>query len=263
MRRLASKFGFVHRALWQRNVAYRWAALLGPPPLLGCALAVLGLTGWHIIWHAAPEPGADAPWAHWIRPLPAEEQPYAETAAGPLPRADTRGRFIGFKPGWAADIRPITIDATMDVNVSASALTTFALDETVIPLARILDAGPPDGLFVGGATAYFAAQSAGLYAFSARLVWSGPQSANCMVRLGSAHHGMIRNLNINVPSQSTVDYAPTEFRLEPGLMLLQAAIGCWRGDRAVAPGTVTILVRRPGEVILTPVSAEEVITPVR
>jgi hypothetical protein len=261
MRRVAAKLAFVHRTLWQRDQAYRWAVLLGPPPLLGCALAALALTVWQQFPHAAPEPGSDAPWAHWTRPLPSEAQPYTESMALVLPKTDPTGGFIGFQPGWFGDIRPMSVDATMDVNVIASAVASLTLDGPTIPLARIVDAGPTSGLFVGAARTLVVVRTPGLYAFSAQLAWSGTQTVNCVVRLASAHHRLIRNVNLNVASQSVLNYAPTEFRLKPGLLVLQTAVGCWRGDHAMAPGTLTLLVRRPGEVGLTPVAADEVIRP--
>ena len=261
MKRLAGKLAFIHRTLWQRDHAYRWAMLLGPPPLVGCALAAFALAVWQLLPNAAPAPNRDVPWAHWTRPVPHDDQPYAEAPSAALPKTDATGHFIGFQPGWTGDIRPMTVDATMDVNVFASQLASFTLDGPTISLARILDAGPPSGLFIGAARTFFVVRTPGLFAFSAQLAWSGMQSANCMVRFGSPHHGMIRNINLNVASQTVLDYAPTTFRLEPGLLLLQAGAACWRGDHVVAPGTLTLLVRRPGELILTPVDANEVIRP--
>ena len=130
-------------------------------------------------------------------------------------------------------------------------------------LARILDAGPPNGLFVGAAKTLFVVQTAGLYAFSLQLAWSGTQTATCVVRFASAHHRMIRNINLNPSSQSVLTYPSTTFRLQPGLMLLQSAAGCWRGDHMTGPGILTLMVRRPGELVLSPVHGDEVIRPLR
>ena len=266
MRFFAGKLAFVHRTLWERDGVYRWAALLGPPPLTGCALAALALILWNHFSHVTPVPGndvpdSDAPWAHWSRPLPRGDQPYTEAPTVALPQKDANGGFVGFEPGWFGNIVPMTVAATMDVDVIASPITSLALDGPTIPLARVLDAGPPNGLFVAAPRTLFVVQTPGLYAFSVRLTWSGTQSANCVVRLGSAHHRMIRSVNLNVASETVLNYAQTEFRLQPGLFLLQGAIGCWRGAQAAAPGTVTVLVRRPGEVEPTPVAADEVIRP--
>ncbi len=262
MRRLAAKLAFVHRTLWQRDQAYRWAVLLGPPPLLGCALAVLV---WAVIQQMAPHaagPGSDAPWAHWTRPVPQEVQPFAEAPTAVLPRTDAGGRFVGFQPGWLGAIQPMSVDETMDANVIGSVLTHFTLDQPTIPLARILDAGPPTGLFVGTVKAFFVVQTPGAYAFSLRLARSGTQSANCLVRFGSDKHRMVRNISLNTNGQTVLNYPPTEFQLEPGLFFLEAAVGCWRGDHMVGPGDMTVMVRHPGELVLTPAAADEVIRPV-
>ncbi len=262
MRRLAAKLAFVHRALWQRDQVYRWALLLGPPPLFGCALAVLA---WAVVQQTAPGPrvpGSDAPWAHWDRPVPQEGQPFAEAPTAALPRTDASGRFVGFQPGWLAAIQPMSVNAVMDTNIDPSVLTGFVLDQPGIPLARILDAGPPTGLFAGTARAFLVIRTPGVYAFSLRLARSGTQSADCLVRLGSAKHRIMSNVSLNTSGQAVLIYAPAEFRLEPGLFLLVAAVGCWRGDHMAGPGEVTVMVRHPGESALQPAAADEVIRPV-
>jgi hypothetical protein len=262
MKRLAAKFAFVHRTLWQRDQAYRWTVLLGPPPLFGCAVAALAWVAIQQFQHGATVPSSAAPWAHWTRPVPQAGQPYTEAPAAALPRTDASGRFVGFQPGWMGEIRPMSVDATMDTNVFASVLTNFTIDGPTVPLARILAAGPSTGLFVGTTETYFVAQTPGIYAFSVQFAWSGAQSADCAVRFGSANHRMVRNTNLNISSQSILSYAPTEFRLEPGLFLLQTAVGCWHGDHVMGPGTLTVMVRHPGELVLTPAAADELMRPV-
>jgi hypothetical protein len=162
MRRLVAKLAFVHRTLWQRDQAYRWAALLGPPPLLGCALAALV---WAVVLQRAqhaPAAEGDAPWARWTRPVPQEVQPFTEAPSAALPQTDASGRFVGFQLGWLGAIHPMSVDRTLDANVLDSVLATFTLDQPTIPLARVLDAGPPTGLFVGAAKAFFVVQTPGL-----------------------------------------------------------------------------------------------------
>jgi len=256
-----AKLAFVHRTVWERNQAYRWAILLGPPPVFGCVVAALG---WAIMPHVTgPPPGSDAPWAHWTRPVAEDGQPFAEPPTAPLPRQDASGRFVGFQPGWVGAILPMTVDATRDANVlGGSTLGSFTLDQPAIPLSRILDAGPPTGLFVGVQRAFFVARTPGLYAFSARLARAGSQSADCLVRLGSSHHRMLRNINLNAAADAVLTYPPTEFRLEPGLFLLTAAVGCWRGDRMAGPGEMTLLVRHPGDTALQQATADELIRPI-
>ena len=262
MRRLASKLGFVHRTLWQRDAMYRWAVLLGPPPLFGCALAMLAWAVVQQVTPHAPLPGDDIPWAHWQRPVPQEGQPFVEAPTAPLPRTDVSGRFVGFQPGWVGAIQPMSVDATMDANVDGSVVASFMLDQPTIPLARVLDAGPPTGLFAGAAKTFFVVQTAGVYGFSLRFTRSSPQSADCLMRLASAKHRMVRNINLNINGQTVLNYPVTEFRLEPGLFMLVVGAGCWRGDHVVGPGDVTVMVRHPGDQSLEPVAGYEVIRPV-
>jgi hypothetical protein len=261
MRRLAAKFAFVHRTLWQRDQAYRWAVLLGPPPLFGCALAALIWAGVQHMSLTQPGQDAGAPWAHWTRPVPQEGQPFAEAPTAALPRTDESGRFVGFQPGWQGTIQPMSVDAVMNVHVVGSVLTNFTLDQPTIPLARILDAGPPTGLFVGIAKAFLVIQTPGLYALSVRLTRSGTQSADCLIGFGSAKHPMVRDVNINTSGQAVLNFRPTMFQLEPGLFRLTVAVGCWRGDHMVGPGEVTVMVNRPGDHMMRPAAADELIRP--
>jgi hypothetical protein len=267
MKRLAAKLVFVHRTLWHREQAYRWAFLflLGPPPLLGCAVAALA---WSFVPpFAAHAPsaaqGSDAPWAHWNRPAVEDGQPFTEPPTASLPRSDASGRYGGLQTGWTGEIRPMSVDATMEVNVMGSVLGSFTLDQSTIPLARILDAGPPGGLFAGTARTFFVVRTAGLYAFSARLTRSGTQSANCLVRLGSRHHKMLRAIVLNAAGDAVLKFPATEFRLEPGVFLVLVAVGCWRGDHMLGSGEMTLMVRHPGESVLKPVMADEVMRPVQ
>jgi hypothetical protein len=263
MRRFIAKLRFIHRTLWQRDQAYRWAAVLGPPPLIGCALAALALAGWHRLPDDTAVRASKAPWANWTRPVPHGEQPYTEAPTAALPQTDAGGRFVGFQPGWTGEIRLMTLDATKDANVSSSGLASFTIDGPTFPLARVLDAGPSGGLFVGTAQTFFVVQTPGLYAFSARLVWQGAQSADCLVRLVTPRHTMLRNVTLNIESQGAVNYPPTTFTLQKGLLGLRAAAGCWRGDRAVGPGTLTLMVRRPGQAAFSPAAVDELIRPIQ
>ena len=264
MKRFMAKLGFVHRTLWQREHAYRWAALFGPPPLMGCAVAFLVWTGTQRLGaHAPPDtPDGNVPWAHWTRPVAQGGQPFGEMPNAPLPQRDASGGYVGFQPGWAGAIQPMTVDATMDVNVVATSLGSFTLDQPTIPLARVGDAGPPTGLFVGTGRTFFTVRTGGLYAFSARLARTGTQSANCVVRLGSAHHRILRNVVLGAAGDAVLNFPSTEFRLDPGLFLLQVAVGCWRGDSMNGSGELILMVRRPGDAASRPAAADELVRPV-
>ena len=187
VRQLIGKIAFVHRALWQRDFSYRWAVLLGPPPLIGAGVAALVLAALHGAGTGASSPGATASWAHWERPVPQESEPFVEQTR-PLPPKDLSGHYRGTVPGWLGEVHRMSIDATQDVNVEELVSGTFTLDQTDVPLQRIADAGPVTGLFVGAMRTFFVARTPGLYAFSVRLTRSGTLTADCLVRLGSRHH---------------------------------------------------------------------------
>ena len=74
---------------------------------------------------------------------------------------------------------------------------------------------------------------------------------------------MLRNIVLNSAGTAVLNFPPTEFRLEPGLFLVQVAAGCWRGDRMVGDGETALLVRHPGEPDLKPATADEVVRPVQ
>ena len=263
MRRFAAKLGFVHRELWQRRHAYRWAVLLGPPPLIGCAVAALVWAGdQRFLAHAPSGTTAnDVPWAQWTRPVMEAGQPFTEVPSAPLPRSNGTNRIGGLQPGWVGGILPMTIDAVMGVNIVGTSLGSFTLDQPTIPLKRITDAGPPTGLFVGATRAFFVARTRGVYAFSARLTRDGTQSADCIVRLNSAHHRILRNEVLHAAGDAVLDFQPIAFRLDPGLFALQLAVGCWRGDVTAGSGELTLMVRHPGDEALRPAGVTEVMRP--
>ena len=257
MKSLTSKLAFVHRTLWQREPLYRWSALLGPPPAIGAAFAFLVVSA---LQPAAPDGSGKAVWAHWTRPLPEGRGPFAE-ATRPFPPEDGIGGYRGLVRGWLGETLPIMMDATQDVNVSGEVLTRFTLDQALIPLQRVVDAGPPSGLFIGGLRAWFVVPVAGEYAFSARLTRSGTLSADCLVRLGSARHRMLRDVDLGTDGSAVLNFPPTAFRLEPGLFEITLAVGCWRGPAVLGAGTMALIVRGPGETGLREARPNELLRP--
>ena len=260
MRRLVSRLAFVHRTLWQRDAAYRWAALLGPPPVIGVALAALCLAAFPRLWATATTQAAGAPWAHGTRPPQQEAEPFQESTL-PLPARDANGRYHGLTPGWRGEIHPMSVDATQEVSVSGSVLASFSVDQPDIALQRVVDAGPPSGLFMARAQSFFVVRTPGLYTFSLRLARTGTQSADCVARLNSRRHQMIRHITLNVDKTAVLTYPTTQFRLEPGLLEVGVGVGCWRGEQVLGAGDVTVMVRRPGELALGPAAADELLRP--
>jgi hypothetical protein len=178
-----------------------------------------------------------------------------------LPRADKQGRFAGYQTGWQGDIQPLRIEPTLDANVLPSVIGHFTLEQSVIPLARILDAGPQEGLFVGVAKTFLVIRAAGLYAISVRLARLGLQTANCLARVGISEHRLVRSMNLNAAGWAVLNYPATELRLEPGLFAVGVAVGCWSGNQMVGPGEATLMIRHPGEPALRPAGDDEVIRP--
>ncbi len=261
MRLLAGKLAFVHRTLWRRNHMYRWAVLLGPPPVMGVIIAALFLAARPAHWPGTSRQTGGVAWAHWVRPVTQVGEPFVEPTLK-LPPRDAGGHYQGLRTGWRSEVHPMSVDATRDADVSESVLASFTVDQPDIALQRVVDAGPPTGLFVAGAQSFFVVLTPGLYAFSARLVRSGTQSADCVVRLVSSKHRMIRNVSLNTGGNATLTYPATQFRLEPGLFRVNVGVGCWRGDRALGAGDVALMVRTPGEAALRPATADELMRPV-
>ncbi len=268
MKRFLAKLAFLHRVLWHRDPTYRTAVLLGPPPLLGCAV----VAAMWLATHGSPVPGTavepsraggDVPWAHWTRPLPAAQgnEPESEEPRLPLPQPGPSGAFPGFEFGWQAAIQPMTVDASMETDVIATVLTRFTVDSATVPLERILDAGPPTGLFVGVEQSYLVVRRPGLYALSARLQRSATTSANCLMRLGMGAHRLIRSVNIGVGGDAVVDYRPVRLQLKAGLYPIGVAVGCWRGEQMNGSGTVTLLIQHPGEFAPLPAASGELLRP--
>ena len=257
--RLTRKLAFVHRVLWQRDPIYRAVVLFGPPPLIGCALAASVLAGLHQIAPLTDASRDVVPWAHWSRPVPLSEQVLTAQPTAALPSVDTSGGFVGFLSGWQGTIQPMSVDATMDADISAAVIARFTLDQPTISLARILDAGPPAGLFVGAERGFIVIRTAGVYAFALRLQRSSPQSADCIVRFNTSRQRLVRNINLNTSGDAVLHYPAAEFQLEPGLYLVAVGVGCWRGDHMVGPGELTLLIRHPGDDVLRPARADEVI----
>lgn len=262
MKRHVARLAFLHRTLWQRDPTYRWAVLLGPPPAIGCLLAALAWTALSFGTPGRSGRQGDAPWVRWDRPVPQDGQPYTDQRVIPLPATDAGGHIAGSRPGWLGAIMPITVDATGDADVLPTRLATFTLDQPDISLASLLEEGPPTGLYVGVLRSFFVIPAAGIYAFSVRLTRSDTRSAECLVRLGSAHHRMVRSIVLHAAGHAVLDFPATEFRLERGLLFLSTAVGCWRGDQVVGAGDLIVTVRAPGERTMAPAAASSLIRPV-
>jgi hypothetical protein len=255
MTRFLAKLAFLHRRLWRQDGTYRWAALLGPPPLFGVGLAAALWAGLHAYGVVDPPP----PWApsHQAAAIAPSRAPRVEPPERPLPAP---GAFV---PGWEGAIHAMTIAATLDADVAPAPLSGARLDRTgvgtaSIDMASILAAGPRSGLYAGIGTAMLAVKTAGVYAVSLRLERDSPEPANCLTRLFFARYRLVSNLILGITGHAVRDYDPDQFVLQPGLYPIAVGFACWRGDRMVGPGAVTVLIRRPGEAALAPLRADEI-----
>ena len=263
MRRFGAKLAFVHRKLWGNSGAYRYAVLLGPPPLLGFLLASAFVWAFHFLTASAPAAAKDGsdgiPWARWIQPTetaqPAEEKLMA------LPPADSAGRYPGFEPGWFGSLHALTVDATMDADVDKTSIANFSQVGAVISGARLMQDGPPAGLFVAGIRGMFVVRTPGEYSFSVRLNRVGALAATCMLRLGVGHRSVVRQIILNVADETTLPNVPVSFAMQPGLLPMAVVAGCWRGERPTGLGDITLLVRPPGAAAPRPILATEMIRP--
>src|ERR1700761_5815740 len=108
MRHLLGKLRFIHGRLWRQDAAYRFAALIGPAPLLGGILAG-AIWGGFLRFEAATY--RPPPWA--LRPSEAPEwvaspaNPVVLTPAKPLPPIGPDGVPLGYTPGWNVALAPI------------------------------------------------------------------------------------------------------------------------------------------------------------
>ena len=263
MRRAVLKLGFIHRRLWARGPTYRMAFLAGPPPLIGMAFATMLWSGYHMIAPSMQQAAAGLPWAQRTPVTsPTGGPPILVLPDEPFPSGAARAIPAGLTTGWSAQVQPIILGAALDVNVLPTPLARFPLDQLVIELDRIVAAGPPGGLFVGRANAVLAIRKAGIYGISIRTERASDRTANCLQRLGFAHRRLVSNLSLNLRGSTRHDYDPARFDLRPGMYGIAVVFGCWSGQSAVGPGTLTVLIQHPGDSALQPVGPDEILRPI-
>lgn len=250
MTRLFGKFGFIHRRLWDRDVLYRVALLFGPAPLLGGMLAAAIWAGFHSSGPSAEPP---PPWAVVQRPAPPSSADAAPRVVQPnikLPQINPDGSVAGYQMGWTVLAHPITVSATLNVEVeqpSLSNFNTFFLDGPSVDMARILAAGPKDQLYVGTGSGFLVVRAAGIHALTARFERPAGSPASCLVRLAFGPARVISNLELELVNSVTRTFTGGRFDLQPGLYPISWAFGCWRDQQMMAPARMTLLVGHPGE----------------
>ncbi len=257
MKQRTAKLAFVHRRLWQSDLTYRVAVLLGPPPVIGFLIGA-------VLW-AAMQAGAGRSVPGWAIPSEAVRQddtPRTEAPVTLLQPRDAQGRLQRFTPGWLGSIHGVEVRPTLTVDVQDSALSGFALDAPDIDVERIIDKAPKAGIFVGIEAAALAIRDAGRTSLALRLDRSGGPTADCLLRLAINGHRVVSSYELNLEPSASKTLAPLEFDFRPGLYRVAAVFGCWRGPHMVGGAKLSVLIRHPGEPGLHPVGAEDILRPV-
>ncbi|OAS25286.1 hypothetical protein [Methylobacterium platani] len=258
------KLAFVHRHLWRRDATYRVAFVIGPPPLLGAAVAAAA-------WFAVQAPALQAPpsqapsWAvPQASPPPAADGP-ARVAApvAALPAARPDGGVEGHRPGWQGSIHAIAVAPTFDVDIRPASLARFSVDHPGLDMAEILAAGGPtgQGLYVGVGDGLLVVRHAGTYALSLRYERATSRPASCLGRMVFAGRRLVSEVSVALTEADPRSFEPVPFVLQPGLYPVTVAFGCWRDGRAVEDGRASVLLRRPGEAAAQPLRADELVRP--
>jgi hypothetical protein len=187
--RLFGKLEFIHRLLWGRDGLYRAALLLGPAPLVGCAVAVAIWAGFQSITRTPDQP---SPWAvvhSAALPPTSGGQARAVQPARPLPEVKPDGSYTGYQLGWIVTGHPVQVTATLDASVGAVTLNNFnvfSVNGSDIDMARIAEAGPKDTVFAGLGSGFLVARDHAVYGLTARFERPARPPATCLLRLALA-----------------------------------------------------------------------------
>ena len=258
-----SKLGFIHRRLWDRDGLYRVALFFGPAPLIGCIMAAA--IWWSMHRASSPAPIVQPP--DWGKPSRTGEnwsttgEPQTVQPVHPLPPVDVHGGLSGYEAGWRATIHPVDISATLNVETQPAVLNSFLMDGGSIYFARIMEAGPEDIKIVGTGSGFLVVRTPGIYALSLRFERSSGPTADCLTRLGFAGRRIVSNFGLATPGNLSKTFDAARFDLQPGLYPIGWGFGCWRDQKPVGPGRITVLISRPGDQALQPVLPEDIVRP--
>ena len=67
------------------------------------------------------------------------------------------------------------------------------------------------------------------------------------------------NVQLDLSGPTTLRFEPVPFALQPGLYAIAVAFGCWDNRQERGAGTLTVLIRHPGEQALRPAGADEIL----
>jgi hypothetical protein len=262
MSQFFSKFGFIHRRLWDRDGTYRLALLFGPAPLIGFGVAI-GI--WSILRAFQASPAQLPEWAKISHPADRWSTTEVQTVspARPLPPASAQGGLSGYEPGWQATTHAVEVTPTWNTEIKQSALSGFFVEGATIELDSIIAAGPKNTRFIGAGGAFFTVKTPGIYALALRFEKPLGQVADCLTRLSFGPRKISANYEIATPGNISKVFESARFDLQPGLYPMSWALGCWKDQEMVGRARITILVSRPGEQALQPAHADDFVRPER
>jgi hypothetical protein len=260
MRLFFGKLGFIHRRLWDRNGVYRVALFFGPAPLAGAGVAAIV---WVCIADVQNTTYQPPPWAHNAevsnRDNGSPDAPLSASPERPLPPLRADGSAIGYDPGWSMTANPLTVSPTMEVNVGATPITGFTLDEPTATMARILGERPKNQLFAAVSSGFLVIREAGTYGVFVRFERPAGPLADCTARLAVNGHRINSNVLLNVAQHEAQDYATGWFDFRPGLYKINWVFGCWRGNEMSDLGQISVMLIEPGGHAARPLRTNDIV----
>jgi hypothetical protein len=261
MRLFVSKLKFIHSRLWDRDGLYRVAVLFGPAPVIGCAVAAA-------IWFAIRAfPAPIVPLPMWAKLAQSSEnwsttgEPQKVEPESPIPDAGAKGGLSGYESGWRAMIRAVEMSPTLSVDIKPQPLGAFTVEGSTIDLAWIIAAVPQDTKFVGVGSGFLVVRTPGIYALSARFERPPGPSADCLIRFGFGSRRVVATYALGFRGNDSRTFDAAKFDLQPGLYPVFWVLGCWRDQQTIGSGTLTVLIRHPGEQTLHAALPDEIVRP--
>lgn len=178
-----------------------------------------------------------------------------------LPTAGSDGQPIGYNHGWHVRLSPVDISPTLDVDVKTESLSAFNIDSASVDLQQLVEKGSKSSRYAGVGMALLAIRSAGTYALTIRFRRPAGQVANCLTRLGFGHSRIVSNVGVNIVDDVSRVFPPGRFELQPGLYPVTWAFGCWHGEGMADAGRIELLIQRPDDPKLVPVSLDDILRP--
>ena len=268
MKRFLAKLAFIHRYIWERDALYCLSLFVGPSALLGAAAAALAWMSVTAIGFTASS--SQQPPTEWAKRAldatmwpPGDSQPNTAKPYALLPELDASGSPAesSFRPGWTVQIRSIEMVSGHFWTIGPKAISGFINQGASIDIYRIKSSAPPASESIGMGTTLLIVRTAGLYSLAVKTERFTATPADCL----SSLHFADKKITVARDNGLFTDFARTypaaHFDLKPGLYFMAWEFGCWRDKQLTGPGTLTVLMARPGETELSPIRAEDVVFP--